>query len=89
MVWVVIDSLRTNHRPRHFLYKLPRLYLSVPGILIGLLTLEYEFDNLFRKVGKNLRIYVVSNPKRAQISFTPRPKPEITHSIAYTICICW
>jgi len=88
MVWAAIDSLRTHHRPHHFLYKLPRPYLSVPGILIGLLTLEYVFDSLFRNVGKNLPIYVASNPKTAQISFTPRPKPEITHSIVYTICIC-
>ena len=90
MVLVVTDSLTTNHRSHHFLYKLPRPYLSIPGILIWLLTLEYEFGILFRNVGKNLPIYTASNPKRAQISLTPRPKPKITHSIAYTICIfCW
>jgi hypothetical protein len=88
MVWVVIDFLRTNHRPTHFLYKLPRPYLSIPGILIGLLTLEYVFDSLFRNVGKTLPIYAAPNPKTA-ISFTPQPKPEITHNIVYTTCICW
>ena len=89
MVWAVSDSLRTNHRPHHFLYKLPRPYLSFPGIFIGLLTLEHEFDSLFRNVGKNQPIYTASNSKRAQISFTPRPEPETTHSIADTICTCW
>ena len=48
------------------------LNLRVPGIIVGLLTLEYEIDILFRNVGKNLPIYAASNPIRAQISFTPR-----------------
>jgi len=89
MVWVVTGSIRTDLRPHHFLYKLPRPYLIVPGIFIGLLTLEYELDSLFWNFGKILPLYAASNPKRAKISFTPPSKPEITHSIAYTICICW
>ena len=42
------------------------------------LTVEDETDRLSRNVGKKLPFYAAYNPKRAQISFTPRRKPEIT-----------
>jgi hypothetical protein len=34
---------------------------------------------LSRNVGRKLTFFVAQNPKRAQISFTPRRKPEITY----------
>jgi hypothetical protein len=37
-------------------------------------------DRVSRNVGNKLVIYAAQNPKRAQISFTLRRKPEIKHA---------
>jgi hypothetical protein len=44
------------------------LQVSVPGILLGLLTIEDRTNRLSRNVGKKLPIYAAYNPGTAKIS---------------------
>jgi len=50
------------------------------GRMVGFLGLEDEIDSLYRNVDNKLPFYAARNPKRAQISFIPRQKPEITQN---------
>jgi hypothetical protein len=43
------------------------------------LNLEEGTDTLSRNVGRELRFYVAYNTRKGNISFTSRPKPELTH----------
>jgi hypothetical protein len=47
--------------------------------LLDCLALEDGTDKLSRNVGNKIPFHAAQNPKRAQISFTLRQKPEITH----------
>jgi hypothetical protein len=42
------------------------------------LTFEYGADRLTRNVGNAVPFYVAWSPRRAQIQFTQRRKPEMT-----------
>jgi hypothetical protein len=52
----------------------------LPAFFSDCLALEDGTDRLTRNVGNELPIYIAGNPRRWQISYAPRWKPEITHT---------
>jgi hypothetical protein len=46
-------------------------------VFLDCLTPDDGTERLSRNKGKKIRTTLTQNPKRMQISFTPRPKPEI------------
>jgi len=63
-----------------YIHKLLYIHISLEEFFLHCLTLESGAKRLSRNVSTKLPFYAAQNPKRVQISFTPRSSPEITRT---------